>query len=255
MKNFIEAFKKNSKVIILIGVIFIILLIPLSIIELKSSNPNTVLTITKNILITIESSLVISIVWEFVGKTIFTKQVMDTFQITKDLSDTKIKRVYSDFNDIDWKSILSKCKNFKCFMSYGYSWRNTNSKSLIKAIAQCDSFVIVFPNYNDSNIISGLNSRYGYDGKSKNVVNFIKESAEWFKDNGATVKLYNGTLCSSFYLIDDYCEYCLPKHGVQKVNVPVIEVESESPIYPFIAKDFERIEKNSQEYAEVAKND
>jgi hypothetical protein len=191
----------------------------------------------------------VSVVWEMIGKSSFANELLTKFKISEDLKNTNIECVYDTFSDVDWNNILKEATSFKGFISYGYTWRNDNRSYLKNAIVNCtkDNFIMVFPDYNEKDIVNELNKRFGYNRSKKNVKDYIEESVKWFLENGAKVYLFNGTLCSSFYIYNNHCLYPLNKHGTEKASVPVIKFKSNGSLYKHVVSDFDRILKESKQ--------
>ena len=219
---------------------------------------NLLIRVIKELLICFSGLLGVSVLWEAIGKSNFADELLLKFHVSENLRKSKIDCVYDNFAEIEWNIILENCNSFKAFLSYGYTWRNNNRTYLEQAIKNCksDNFIIVFPNYNNSEIVEELDRRYGYSTGNKSVKDLIVESASWFYEKGAKVYLFNGTLCSSFYIYDNYCLYPLSKHGVEKSSVPVIKFHSNGALYKHVNEDFNRIIDNSEPFRpEDNKND
>lgn len=215
------------------------------------ANPNIlIIRIIEDLLVGISGLLGVSAVWEIIGKSSFADELLTKFKISEDLKNTNIECVYDTFADVDWNIILNETTDFKAFISYGYTWRNNNRTYLKQAIENCgkNKFIMVFPNYNDSFIVDELNRRYGYNKDNvKDVKEYIEESVKWFLESGAKVYLFNGTLCSSFYIYNNHCLYPLSKHGADKASVPVIKFKSNGTLYKHVVDDFNRILNESNE--------
>lgn len=214
--------------------------------------------VVKEFLVGLSGLLGVSVLWEAIGKSNFADELLLKFHVSEKLRKTKIECVYDNFAEIDWNNYLENCSSFKAFLAYGYTWRNNNRSYLKTAIKNCTEkrFIIAFPNYNDDFIVDELNRRFGYVDKNKSVKELIYESVLWFYENGATVYLYNGTLCSSFYIVDDNCFYPMNKHGIEKASVPVIKFHSNGTLYKHVNEDFDRIIQESNLFIpEVNEND
>ncbi len=241
------ATKKNVYMCLFLSVLFLLLSF---IIDDYADSSILIIRIFEDLLVGCSGLLGVSAVWEIIGKSSFADELLTKFNISEDLKNTNIECVYDAFSDVDWDAILKETTNFKAFISYGYTWRNNNRTYLKEAIENCtrDNFIMVFPDYNESLIVDELNRRYGYNkDNGKNVKDYIMESVIWFLENGAKVYLFNGTLCSSFYIYNNHCLYPLNKHGVEKASVPVVKFKSNGSLYKHVISDFDRIIKESKE--------
>jgi len=239
---------QNTKINICCLIIVSLILFIISIFIDKYTNKFLV-RIFQNVLIAVSGLLGVSAVWEFIGKQSFANELLDKFNISQEIKKANLECVYDTFADVDWYNIFNEATTFKGFVSYGYTWRNNNRTYLKTAIDNCtkENFIMVFPNFNERTIIDELNRRYGYDGNDKNVESYIKESVIWFLENGAKVYLFNGTLCTSFYLYNNHCIYPLSKHGTDKASIPVIKFKSNGVLYKHVVDDFNRILNESKE--------
>lgn len=241
------ATKKNIYLCLFLSVSFLLL----SFIIDDYANTNLlIIRIIEDLLVGCSGLFGVSAVWEIIGKSSFADELLTKFKISEDLKRTNIECVYDTFADVDWNNILSEATNFKAFISYGYTWRNNNRTYLKQAIKNCgeNNFTMVFPNYNEPLIVDELNRRYGYNQDNvKDVKDYIEESVVWFLENGAKVYLFNGTLCSSFYIYNNHCLYPLNKHGTEKSSVPVVKFKSNGSLYKHVISDFDRIIKESKE--------
>lgn len=242
---------------IIVGLVF--LLIPFGIdsycdlTEQSEMANNTIIIIIKNISSALATIAFFSGAWEILSKKSFAKEVLELSNVSINYIDSGIVCVYKEFTDIDWKVLFKDSKNVICFFTYAYSWRSNNRTSLNMLKEQGTKITIILPNYNNDRIVDTLNQDFKYgkyaqsgqDGASKDVKDLIREAEEFFKNLGATVKLYNGNIKTTYYLVDDKCIMAPFKHGGKKSSVPAILCKEGGALFDFCYKDIKSIIEES----------
>lgn len=79
----------------------------------------------------------------------------------------------------------------------------------------------------------------------------IPQAIQDFKKMGAKIKLYDGTICSTYYLLDETCIFAPFKHGKNKRSVPAFKVCSNGTFFDFCKKDIDKILEESIDYTET----
>lgn len=242
---------------IIVGLVF--LLIPFGIdsycdLTKQSEMTNeTIIIIIKNIFSSLATIAFFSGAWEMLSKKSFAKEVLELSNVSTNYIDSGIVHVYKEFTDIDWKVLFKDSKNVICFFTYAYSWRSNNRSSLNMLKEQGTNISIILPNYNNDSIVDALNQDFKYgkyaqsgqDGASKDVKDLIREAEVYFKNFGATVKLYNGNIKTTYYLVDDKCIMVPFKHGGKKSSVPAILCKEGGALFDFCRKDIDSIIEES----------
>lgn len=213
----------------------------------------------KNLLIsilpTIASFLGLGAIWEIIGKRSFSQDVLNLAGVSDNYIESGITHVYKSFNDINWDNELLNAESLTIFFVYGRTWRNHNRR-LLTEFAKNNKLTVILPDYRDDDIISELDRRFCY-GKYSNsekkisARDYIEEAVEDFNKMGSHVKFYKGTICSSYYFMDDKC-ICSPfKHGESRIDVPAILATKGGSYYNFCMNDKELIEMKSIDHKEV----
>ena len=164
--------------------------------------------------------------------------------------------VYKEFTDIDWKVLFKDSKNVICFFTYAYSWRSNNRSALNMLKEQGTSITIILPNYNNDSVVDALNQDFKYgkyaqsgeDGISKEVKNLIQEAETYFKNFGATVKLYNGNIKTTYYLVDNKCIMAPFKHGEKNLVCLLFYAKKEEHYSIFVVRILILLSKNLIEW-------
>lgn len=196
----------------------------------------------------------LSFAWEIMSKRSFAKEVLEIAKVADNYIDSGIEYVYNEFTEIDWKEMFKDSKKVICFFTYAYSWRSNNRSAINMLKKQNTDVTIILPDYNDADIVNTLNKDFKYskyadqnsEGASKNVKNLIKEAEEYFKNFGATVKLYKGNIKSTYYFIDNKCIFAPFKHGGKKSSVPAILCKEGGTFFDFCKRDINAIIEESQ---------
>jgi len=212
------------------------------------------------ILPTIASIVGVSAVWEIFGKRSFSREVLNLANVSDNLIDSGIIYVYKDFKNIDWNEELRGVNKLIMFFTYGNTFRNQNKQVLESFSAKNKDWTVVLPNFNDKKIIDELDRRFCYGtydprGEKESVEKQIQKAIRDFIEMGAKIKLYNGTICSSYYLMDEICIFAPFKHGYPKSYVPAFKCSnklcSNGTLVEFCFDDMSRILENSIDYIET----
>ena len=207
-----------------------------------------------NLISTVAALLGVSIVWELMCKNSFAREILNLGKVTDNYIDSGIEHVYERFKEIDWNIELRDVKELTIFITYGSTWRNYN-RYLINNKDKKNKFTVILPNFNNKNLIDELDRRFCYgnycDVSEKSIVSkLIKDAAQDFKQMGWKVKLYDGTICTSYYLYGEKC-ICAPfKHDVEKSDVPAIKSSKGGTYYEFCKKDIDSLFATSKEWNE-----
>ncbi len=205
-----------------------------------------------NILPATASITGVAAIWEAFSKRSFAKEVLELTDVSCSYEKSGIIAVYDNFTDIDWIDKFKYAKEVTIFFSYGSSWRSENRKSLQHLKKENAKINVILPNYKDDSIVDNLNRRFNYSNyakkgsaySNKNVKNEIIQAEQDFKNKyGANVYLYNGTITSSYYLIDDICIFAPFNHSKEQGSVPAIECKKDGVWYKYCKKDLDDILK------------
>lgn len=251
---------KNSTRTKLLSSAFIIICLALIIIGLLINDLWVVENnIYKSILLTVCSTAAsifgLSAAWEIVCKRSFSREILNLGGVTDNYINSGIEHVYERFKDINWQIELRGVKDFTIFLSYGYTWRNYN-RQILETVGKNANFTVILPDYRNSEIVNQLEKRF-YTGKypienepKSSLADAIKTAVYDFKSMGATVKLYDGTICSTYYLIDNKCIFAPFKHDTKKIDVPAIKCTNGGKFFEFCKNDINAINIVSTEWSE-----
>lgn len=238
---------------IILGLVFLVLPFILDYILDSIGHPelsnNIIILLINNIFPALATIAFLSGAWEMLSKRSFAKEVLELSKVSDNYINSGIIHVYKDFTEIDWKELFRDSKKVTCFFTYAYSWRSNNRAALDMLKKQKTDVTIVLPDYNNNEIVDALNNDFKYakyaepnsENASKDVKNLIKEAEEFFIDFGATVKLYDGNIKSTYYLVDDMCVFAPFKHSNKKSSVPAILCKESGSLFEFCERDMASI--------------
>lgn len=216
---------------------------------------NIVKDLITNICISVASILGLSAAWEIVCKRSFAREVLELSNVSNNYIDSGIVHVYKSFKNIEWEKELDGVKNFTVFLCYGYTWRRQNEK-ILEYFAGKNNFIVVLPNYMDAKLVDELDRRFSYgiysskSNEHQSVMIKIEDAAKAFSKMGAEVKLHTGTLCSSYYFMDEKCIFVPYRNCIEQIDVPAIKSNSDGSFFAFCTNDMKRILENAQDWKE-----
>ena len=209
-----------------------------------------------NVLPAIASILGVSAVWEAFSKRSFAKEIIELNKVSNSYEKSGIIAVYDAFSEINWEEKFKYAKEVTIFFSYGSSWRSENRKSLQHLKKSNAKINVIFPNYKDDDIINNLNRRFQFSEyakkdsayKNKSVRSEIEQAIQDFENKyKAKIFLYDGTIVSSYYLIDETCIFAPFHHSKEQLTVPAIECKKGGTWFTYCENDIKEIMKNSKE--------
>ncbi|PXV93382.1 hypothetical protein C8E03_102150 [Lachnotalea glycerini] len=192
--------------------------------------------------------------WEVICKRSFAKEILNLGGVTDNYIESGIEHIYTKFKDVNWQNELKDVKEFTVFLSYGYTWRNQN-RQILETLGHKYGFTVILPDYHDTELVDELDRRFGYGkysnpgDKKTSMADQIRSAAKDFLSMGGKVKLFNGTICSTYYLYDIKCLYAPFKHDKKKIDVPAIRCSS-GMFYDFCIKDMTAILEASREWSQ-----
>lgn len=198
--------------------------------------------------------------WEAIGKRSFATEILLLTGVSENYADSGIEYIYSDFNDIDWKKELESVSKLTVFVTYAYSWRNSNRK-IIEKIAEKGSVTVVLPDFRSSKVCDELDRRFAYGeyddrNKHEGIQEIIQRAAKDFQSMGAEVKLYNGTIIASYYSYDEHYIMAPFRHvNEEKECVPAVKCGEEGVIYNFCQKEMKNILNKSVVWSDESGED
>ena len=225
---------KGNLVTIILSLIaaFISFLIAVYVIPLITRNDQIILFLT-TIVSTIGAAFLVNLLWEIFAKKRFAESIFDVAKISKNIEQSGVDHIDTDFSSINWRSELTKTHDFTAIFTYAQTWRNANRVALQKFTAKKkNKFTVIMPDYENDDIMAEFDRRYNYDaGKTKSL---IREAIIDYSELGAKVYLYNKSLQATYYVMDNVALMAFFKHSPGKATVPYIRAESNGSFYNYI---------------------
>lgn len=244
MKNqlFIDANKKGNKTKNLLAwilvVVTLVLLLIVTIIQLEFSfweGTNIVVPI----LSTIASITGVSTVWEFFAKYNFARQIVALVGISSNIEESGIFECVSDFKKINWDEEVRNTKNLYIVITHATTWRNQNREILCKFVANGGHIHVSLPNTDNNELMKEYDVRYEY--RSGTTKDKVEEAKQDFINIGAEVSIYNKSIQTSYYYMDDHAIMVPFNHLKNKGTVPALKAQKDGVLYEFIKNDIESI--------------
>ena len=236
---------KGNLVTIILSLIaaFISFLIAVYVIPLITRNDQIILFLT-TIVSTIGAAFLVNLLWEIFAKKRFAESIFDVAKISKNIEQSGVDHIDTDFSSINWKAELSKTHNFTAIFTYAQTWRNSNRVAIQSFTRKKkNNFIVIMPDYENDEIMAEFDRRYNYDsGKTKSL---IQEAVMDYSELGAKIYLYNKSLQATYYVMDNVALMAFFKHSPGKSTVPYIRAESTGSFYDYIEAEKKAILSSS----------
>mgnify|MGYP005772253519 CR=1 FL=1 len=236
---------KGNLVTIILSLIaaFISFLIAVYVIPLITRNDQIILFLT-TIVSTIGAAFLVNLLWEIFAKKRFAESIFDVAKISKNIEQSGVDHIDTDFSSINWKAELSKTHNFTAIFTYAQTWRNSNRVAIQSFTRKKkNNFIVIMPDYENDEIMAEFDRRYNYDsGKTKSL---IQEAVMDYSELGAKIYLYNRSLQATYYVMDNVALMAFFKHSPGKSTVPYIRAESTGSFYDYIEAEKKAILSSS----------
>lgn len=204
-----------------------------------------------NILPILATTTMISAAWELLGKRSFAKDILNLSKVPESIISSGILAVYKDFKDIDWTKEFNHSNKLIMFLSYAYTFRNTYREKL-KQQFENKEFMVIMPDPDNEKVVDELDRRFSYGaysgGKKGSVKEEIYRAINDYVSMGAKIKLFDGTILSTYYLMDKICIYAPFNHGKEKGYVPAIKAQVDGYFYEFCSGEIDKIINRSRDY-------
>lgn len=184
---------------------------------------------------TIGAAFLVNFLWEIFAKKRFAESIFEVAKISKNIQQSGVDHIDTDFSSINWKNELLKTHNFTAIFTYAQTWRNSNRVAIQNFINKNNNFIVIMPDYENDDIMAEFDRRYNYkSGKPKSL---IYEAVIDYAELGAKVYLYNKSLQATYYVMDNVALMAFFKHSPGKATVPYIRAESTGSFYDYIEEE------------------
>lgn len=182
---------------------------------------------------TIGAAFLVNFLWEIFAKKRFAESIFEVAKISKNIEQSGVDHIDTDFSSINWRAELAKTHNFTAIFTYAQTWRNSNRVTIQKYTGKKrNKFIVVMPDYENDDIMAEFDRRYNYEpGKTRSL---ICDAVIDYSELGAKVYLYNKSLQATYYVMDTVAFMAFFKHSPGKATVPYIRAESNGSFYNYI---------------------
>lgn len=219
-----------SLIVALISFICAVFLIP------AITNDTQVQLFLTTIASTIGAAFLVNFLWEIFAKKRFAESIFEVAKISKNIEQSGVDHIDTDFSGINWKEELSKTHNLTAIFTYAQTWRNSNRTAIQNfKKKKKNKFIVIMPDYENDDIMAEFDRRYNYpDGRTREL---IKEAVIDYLGLGAQVYLCNKSLQATYYVMDNVALMAFFKHSPGRSTVPYIRAESSGSFYDYIVSE------------------
>ncbi len=185
---------------------------------------------------TIGAAFLVNFLWEIFAKKRFAESIFQVAQISKNIEQSGVDHIDTDFSSINWKAELEKTHHFTAIFTYARTWRNSNRVAIQNFTKKRrNEFTVIMPDYENDDIMAEFDRRFNYaPGKTKEL---IEESIIDYLGLGAKVYLFNKSLQASYYVMDNVALMAFFKHSPGRSTVPYIRAESIGSFYDYVISE------------------
>lgn len=218
-----------------------------------SAIPNdTLKTFLTSLLSTVDTVILANVLWELLAKERFAKSLLDLVNISQNIANSGIETVFVNFLNIDWKREIKHTKNMTVVFTYAATWRESNRETL-KGFSKKKHHVlnVIVPDCENEEIMEDFDRRFSFQqGETKHR---IEECIIFFHNLHANIFLYQGTLHSSYYLLDNIAFMSFFRHSKEKGEVPALKIQKNGHMYSFVEKEIDEMIKNSTKVKSISR--
>lgn len=188
------------------------------------------------IISTIGAAFLVNFLWEIFAKKRFAESIFEVAKISKNIEQSGVDHIDTDFSDINWKDEFSKTHKLIAIFTYAQTWRNSNRVAIQNFTKKKkNKFIVIMPDYENDDIMAEFDRRYNYTtGKTRGL---IEEAIIEYSGLGAKVYLFNKSLQATYYVMDNVALMAFFKHSPGRSTVPYIRAESTGSFYDYILSE------------------
>lgn len=200
-------------------------------------------------------SVALALIWEFLGKRSFAREILETAQTSTDVHAAGITRIGMNYaEDADWETLFNGVQHLDIFVAYGRTWRNSHINKLRRVAEDKGARVRLYlPDPEDSYTVSSLATRFNTDeARLKDAINEAKAEFISLQEAGnAKIEVYfrKGDMVFSCYRFDNTAVVTLYTHSRARGQVPVIVCRKGGSFYDFVRRELEAIHDQSTQAA------
>ena len=238
---------------ILISIPLVLVLMAISFFGFSKITNDAIRNFLQILFSTFATVILANVLWEVIAKENFAKSLLEQVKISENIAKSGIDAVYVDFREIDWEKEFENTKSFTAVFVYAYSWRSHNDL-IIKAFASKRSrrnrMSIIVPDPEIEELMFDLDRRFNFEkGETRKRV---EDCICYFCKLGVNVYVFEGTLQSSYYLMDQVGVMSFFAHSKEKGTVPAIRAVKTGNMYRYIENDIKAIRDRSTRITSIS---
>jgi hypothetical protein len=195
---------------------------------------------------------IVAFLWELYAKRSFFEEIMAKIRLAEQVQNAGLVTITAgSYREIDWPGLFKNVKELDMCFAYARTWRHINTLYLQDLALKSDANVrVIVPDPENADVMRELSRRFETTpDELKNRVNeAISEFNSIFRDCKARYSLWYlmTTPLFSFYRFDDTTIIALHKHGKNRGQIPVFQVNRGGDLYKFAENELNTIldEKN-----------
>jgi hypothetical protein len=210
------------------------------------------------------AAVALALLWEFVGKRSFAKEILAKVGVGSDIERAGIVRITDQYlKEVEWDSYFANVERLDIVVAYGRTWRQTHWDQLTKIAKRSNARIrIILPDPSDVNSLTVLADRF--NRTPAKLRDDILEAARDFihlktDPPAADVNLYfrRGDQVFSCYRLDRTAVVTLYSHSRTRKPVPTIVCQSGGTLYEFIYDEISEMldNNNSREVIDATELD
>lgn len=198
------------------------------------------------------ASVSIAVIWDFVSRRTFLKEVLSVTKLAEDIDETGLIGISPKWHgQINWPELFSRAKVLKVFFMYGNTWRNSNREYITKFAKKAGTkAIIVFPDYENQELMKQICLEVEYTPEK--LTRHIKDAEVDFKEmfgNKNKLSIWHTSVFPiySYYGFDHTSIVTFYSLDRKKVEVPTLMINNSGSLDKFFSRDFKSMltEKDS----------
>jgi len=217
-----------------------------------TENIDLILSVLKELGAILISTGIVALLWELIAKRSFFEEIMEKIKLAEQVRNAGLKTITNgSYREIDWPNLFKNVKDLDLCFAYARTWRHINTLYLQDLASKPDVHIrVMIPDPENPDIMRELSQRFEItpeDLKSR-VNEAIAELNSIFLNCKAKYALWYLTTTPLFsvYRFDNTMIIALHKHGKNRGQIPVFQVERDGDLYKFAERELNTIlDKNN----------
>ena len=189
----------------------------------------------------------ITTIWELVGKRAFAEEVLETANLSRELAEAGITKVFGSFHvrEIDWIEFFETAGEIDLLFLYAHSWRSSRRVELRTFLsASRRRLRVILPDPSNDEVMAPIATNCDMTvEKLKERVEEARDEfarlAELASSNGSVVEIWflQTVPTFSFYCSNRLLILALSTNRKEKANVPTFVCRKPGTVYKYIQEE------------------